>query len=171
MKNILFSSEYDFEEIKNDLAQANDLQTEEVPDSWVYDTIREEQEDDWSYCMERLNSDDSPAYILSAAIWNLYPELYGHGTRYGLKYTTDLEATISKLGDDFEIYEEDGRYFVKFWHHDGGGTVEIIAVNDRGRNYYDRWNNYETANDKTEYEVLETIAKSNFLSHRLRPAA
>lgn len=128
-------------------------------DAQIWDAIAEQREEDWETIKEELFAffDGCSRYYImqgSAGRWN--------GKVSAGCVFDDFQKFLSRAVDhmdDVEIYDENGRFFVVCFHHDGRNVYEIKAITDQAADYIQ---DYST--DKTEEEKSGAVFRCNIFS-------
>ncbi len=117
MKHTIFNSDstaFDFDEMKKEISENNDVPVEDISDEAVWDYIGHSIEN-W-YDDERLNLnqelDNFVICIADLGLWN------GRRSAYKL-LGKNLNSILYTTGDSYEVYVEDGEVMAKDIHHDG----------------------------------------------------
>ena len=156
------SDAYDFDEVKKDICECNEMDEDELSDDSVWNAIRDYLDSYWSDAKRILDSVNGK---WENATWIIAGNVTGwRGTRYGLRITDDICNVIPKLGDTFKITTENGHLNIEARHHDGGCSVEAKIVTNKGKEVYNCWNYGKGNNNKNEAEILEMIFNYNLFS-------
>jgi hypothetical protein len=117
MKHTIFNSDstaFDFEEMRKEISENNDVPVEDISDEAVWDYISHSVEN-W-YDDERLNLnqelDNFVICIADLGLWN------GRRSAYKL-LGKNLNSILYNTGDSYEVYVEDGEVMARDSHHDG----------------------------------------------------
>jgi hypothetical protein len=117
MKHTIFNSDstaFDFEEMRKEISENNDVPVEDISDEAVWDYISHSVEN-W-YDDERLNLnqelDNFVICIADLGLWN------GRKSAYKL-LGKNLNSILYNTGDSYEVYVEDGEVMARDSHHDG----------------------------------------------------
>lgn len=117
MKHTIFNSDstaFDFDEMKKEISENNDVPVEDISDEAVWDYISHSVEN-W-YDDERLNLnqelDNFVICIADLGLWN------GRRSAYKL-LGKNLNSILYNTGDSYEVYVEDGEVMARDSHHDG----------------------------------------------------
>lgn len=128
---------------------------EDIPDSVVLNEIDADNRNDWEdfiFELEKLLEKDD--YILTGTCgrWNGPAE----GGRF-IQSIDDLYKCIGHL-DRMKLYDENGHFYIKGYHHDGSDFYEMKRLTKKGYEY--AYNNY-FAHDRY---VHQTIVSCNLFS-------
>lgn len=117
MKHTIYNSdstEFDFDEMKKEISEVNDIPVEDISEKMVWDYINHSIEN-W-YDDERLNLnqelDNFVICIADLGLWN------GRRSAYKL-LGKNLNSILYSTGDFYEVYVEDGEVKARDGHHDG----------------------------------------------------
>lgn len=117
MKHTIFNNDstvFDFEEMRNEISENNDIPAEDISDEAVWDYISHSIEN-W-YDDERINLnqelDNFVICIADLGLWN------GRRSAYKL-LGKNLNGILYNTGDSYEVYVEDGEVKARDAHHDG----------------------------------------------------
>lgn len=153
---------YDFDEVKKDICESNEMDEDELSDNSVWNAISDYLDSDWSEAKRIINSVNGK---WENATWIIAGNVTGwRGTRYGLRITDDICALIPTLGESFRITTDKGHLTIESFHHDGGCNVEAKIVTNKGKEVYENWNYGKGYNNKNEAEILEMIFNYNLFS-------
>lgn len=158
-KLMIFSNEFSekvFEETKQALIEAG---IDNPSDNDIFDVI--EENNDLAFCnvkseLERIICNHEMCIAVgSQTRWN--------GTHFGFSIVSSIDDIVNLLWhcDEFEIYDENGHLYFSGSDHDESVCFELRSLNERGKTYYERWNN--SFNDKrTATEVWKKLASVNY---------
>lgn len=159
-KQVLYSNNYDFDEVRADLEAANDF---EITDDMVWDEIQAIDNGEWAFFESeysaRFNVND---FVLMGTLgrWN---------GRYKvskiIKGWSDIVSLLASY-DSIEIADEDGHLIIKVSDHDGSSRFELRELTQKGWEYINLYSHY----DKSEYEEAKTLW-NNFYSRLPKLAA
>lgn len=145
---ILFTTEYDFDEIKSDYLENNELT--ECTDEDVYSVINDEQEMGWyDFLYELKQYDAQSSYHLltgSCGLWT--------GRHAGGKVSSSLKDLITQAAngvDYFTITISGGVICFTGVHHDGCNNYEIRPLSAKGLKYVDAHPYEEDTRELHEY--------------------
>ena len=126
-----------FDEYKQSIADANDMDVNDVPDDWVYDAMSDDETETWDECKSLLRSAFMGRAVIACGTAELW---YRRGEAYGMYGDIDEAIEhITKDCDYVKIWQEKGHTFIRASHHDGTHEFELKVVTDNGDRYWDNW--------------------------------
>ena len=149
-------SGYDFEEVKTEYSECNDVPVEEISDSLVWDLISDYEREDWENAFSEI---ESPYCILCKGMFGTWRGSFEGGKIF---YGKSLEEIAGEAGEScsyFKLYtDKKGNLNLKCSHHDGSNYVEFYEVNDRGQKYIDN-NCYMSDRELHEHLINSNMTK------------
>lgn len=156
-------SGYDFDEVKQDLMECNDL--ESISDEQVWNCISDMEREDWDNAIDMLKDlccDNKVIAMGSCGTWR--------GNFDAVKMFDNIEKAINACVQHCDYIEikvnSVGNIAVRAAHHDGTNIFEIRVVTEKGENYFDKWN-YSDTTTMTDYQVFEKIFGSKVYSKKV----
>lgn len=138
-KRVVFTTDYIyndwFEYEREDIAERNNLEIDEVPDQWVYDSIFDYIQEDMNQLKEELDENAPNGLLLTGTLglWHGNPKI----SPVYIEDSQDLFNHVYTMSiEDIEFYYNDENELeITAYHHDGRNHFTIRALSEHQHDF------------------------------------